>query len=67
MNNKIINLSTNEIKVFDTFDIECSFILTSTTDKCSKEIFYNGSLECKISKSINIYISELHVSYYFNK
>lgn len=62
MNKKCINLSSNEITVFDTFDVACSFILTSTTDNCSKEIYYNGSLDCKIVKSIDIYVSEPHVS-----
>lgn len=54
--------SIHEIKLLDTFDIACSFIITSTTENSKKDMYFNGSLNCRIIESINIYISEQQVS-----
>lgn len=71
MINKQLLRSKSEIKLFETFDVTCSFSILSSTsaskDKTGLQDFH-VLLECRVVESIiDVYISEEQVSknYYY--
>lgn len=56
--------ANNEMIMFDTFSLNCSFKITNATEKNDDipSTDLNGFLNCSVIEPINIYVSEQQVS-----